>query len=334
MNTRPVLHRSGVRRFDDPEAYRTGVRGACNLFLLCRGAFQAELTSIQVGRITVLRGRENLARVAHVSVEPGRIRLMTWLRDDQEPVIGGVTMRRGDLLYCGPGMETYHRTGGANEFISIRLDLCDMQRAARDLAGCEFDVPSGKVLQLPANVRNRLCSVIASVLRVAEDGPVIPDLSPAAAAMELALLRVIVMCLLQGSVRMQGISHERRAAIARRFEEAVELNFDLPLLVPDICAIIGVPPRTLHKACQEQLGISPQRFMALRRLHLTRHALLRADHRVTTVTNIAMEHGFWELGRFAGAYKSLFGETPSATLRRPGGEAADELAAAHQRRIA
>ena len=64
--------------------------------------------------------------------------------------------------------------------------------------------------------------------------------------------------------------------------------------------------------------MSPKRFVIHDRLNEVRRALSdpRAAH--ATVTDIATEHGFFELGRFAGRYKAVFGETPSQTLREHG----------------
>ena len=36
----------------------------------------------------------------------------------------------------------------------------------------------------------------------------------------------------------------------------------------------------------------------------------------TTVTDVAMMFGFFELGRFAGRYRHTYGEVPSETLRQ------------------
>ena len=62
--------------------------------------------------------------------------------------------------------------------------------------------------------------------------------------------------------------------------------------------------------------MGPIRFLTLRRMHLAHRALLRADQSKATVTQIVTNHGFWELGRFSVAYRALFGESPSETLRR------------------
>jgi transcriptional regulator GlxA family with amidase domain len=37
-----------------------------------------------------------------------------------------------------------------------------------------------------------------------------------------------------------------------------------------------------------------------------------------TVTGVATEHGFYQLGRFAAIYRETFGEAPSDTLRAAG----------------
>ena len=63
-------------------------------------------------------------------------------------------------------------------------------------------------------------------------------------------------------------------------------------------------------------GATHSRFEhALGTYHLARRALMMATPATVTVAAIAMDHGFWELGRFATTYRSLFGESPSATLR-------------------
>jgi transcriptional regulator GlxA family with amidase domain len=62
--------------------------------------------------------------------------------------------------------------------------------------------------------------------------------------------------------------------------------------------------------------MSPIRYLWLRRMHLAHRALLKADPATATVTSVATDQGFWELGKFSVAYRSLFGESPSATLRR------------------
>ena len=103
----------------------------------------------------------------------------------------------------------------------------------------------------------------------------------------------------------------------RRLEEVLASTPDRPLYMPQLCATVGASYTALHDCCHEYLGMSPKRYLLLRRMHLVRRALQSADAEKTTVTEIATDYGFWELGRFAVAYRSLFGEPPSAALRRP-----------------
>jgi transcriptional regulator GlxA family with amidase domain len=63
--------------------------------------------------------------------------------------------------------------------------------------------------------------------------------------------------------------------------------------------------------------MSPTQYHLLRRLNMVRSALQRADPAVSSVAGIARDHQFLELGRFAAAYRAVFGEMPSFTLRSP-----------------
>ena len=51
-------------------------------------------------------------------------------------------------------------------------------------------------------------------------------------------------------------------------------------------------------------------------MHLAGRDLRQAAPGTATVTEVALRYGFWQFGRFAGAYQALFGERPSVTLGR------------------
>ena len=107
----------------------------------------------------------------------------------------------------------------------------------------------------------------------------------------------------------------RCVSVIRHFEDFLASHPNQPLHLVEICVAIGVAERTLRAACEAHFGMGPIRYLTLRRMQLVRQALQHADPRTTNVTRIATAHGFWELGRFSVAYRTLFGESPSETLK-------------------
>jgi len=129
-------------------------------------------------------------------------------------------------------------------------------------------------------------------------------------------MNAMTRCLTAGAPVQLSNGAAHRVAIMARLEEFLAANCDRPVYLAEICAATGVSERTLRNCCQEHLGMAPIRYLWLRRMHLARRALVKGDPAAATVTGIAMDYGFWELGRFATEYRVLFGEPPSATLRR------------------
>jgi transcriptional regulator GlxA family with amidase domain len=103
-------------------------------------------------------------------------------------------------------------------------------------------------------------------------------------------------------------------------------NVSEPVSVADLSRMAGVSERTLRAAFHDVIGVSPKRFAIAQRLQAAHEALSRADPQATTVTDVAMTFGFFELGRFAGRYRHAFGEVPSQTLRHASVAAPEEAA--------
>jgi AraC-like DNA-binding protein len=214
--------------------------------------------------------------------------------------------------------EMHHRTSGDCHFGAMSLTTDDFEAAHAAITGHEFSESSVKHLFRPsADLMARLVNLHGMVGQMAKTTPDILTFPEVAKALEQQLIHLMIRCLAEGDSHGLTAGGRRHDMIVARFEEFLEANPDQPLYSTEICAAIGVAERTLRAACEQHLGMGPVRYLSLRRMHLVRRALLRADPSMATVTRLATDHGFWELGRFSVAYRALFGESPSDSLRRP-----------------
>jgi AraC-like DNA-binding protein len=145
------------------------------------------------------------------------------------------------------------------------------------------------------------------------------DLAPGCGAfdeIESALLSAVLLALphdRSGDLAAAGPAPSPRSV--RRVIDYIHANADRPVALDDLVAVSGVAGRTLFKHFQAFKGMGPMAYLRRIRMDRVREALAAAAPG-ETVTAIALRWNFHELGRFAGDYRRMFGEAPSATLRR------------------
>lgn len=307
--------------FTDPYEYQSAI-GSSGVWVVVtgRGEFQAKLTRLDLHRVHVISGWQSLASVAHVAL-PWNLNVLFFLADFQQAAttLGGIEFQPGDIVSTALGGEFHNRGAGNARWGSIALDPEDLAAFGQALAG--YEVRFSAAMQRLRPSRGLVSSQLLSLQKAANDlaasDPDILAHTAIAKAIEQALARATIACLTEPAAAENVRRRRPQMTIMRRFERILEANPDKPLYITDVCAAIGVTDRTLRLHCQYHLGMNPQRYLWLRRMHLVRHALAVADGTVKTVTAIANDHGFGELGRFAVSYRRLYGEAPSVTLRRP-----------------
>ena len=310
---------SRVLSFTDPFAYQSAFRSVdVELFPTAKGEFRAELTQVSMSKLWVHGAHEDLPRVYIGMVKPHRMAIGFLTRPNQPAMQHcGMTVLPGDIVINDTDL-MYRRTEANCDWGSMSLPRDDLDASCKAVAGREYSGSAVKHVIRPApELMSRLLKIQEMVGQLAKTTPDILCLPEVARALEQELILVMIRCLTEGCSSEMTSGGRRRDMIIARFEEFLETHPSQPLYLTEICAAIGVAERTLRVACEEHLGMGPIRFLSLRRMHLVRRALQQADPSTTTVTRLAADHGFWELGRFAVAYRVLFGESPSESLRRP-----------------
>lgn len=303
--------------FGEPEDFEDALRADSVTALLVtgRGQFRARLTQISLDRLRLASAEEEVARVAVVAV-PADTVLVSWpIGDRPAPVWGGIEIRTGEMLTLGPGNRVHARTGGSCRWDTIRLPDKELLCYGRALWGPSFFVPPAPAVWRPAPAAGRhLAQLQRAAIRMAEARSGALTDPEAAHGLEQQLIYALIQCLSSGPAAQETPAGRRHRCILARFEDL--LRADASHSMTEICAELGISERLLRACCKEDLRMGPNRYVRLQRMQQAHRALRSGTPGTASVSEVARRYGFRDPGRFATNYRALYGELPSATLRR------------------
>jgi AraC-like DNA-binding protein len=308
---------NGTASFANPDDYAAGIDGAgVNLIITGGGDFKARLTWLNLRRLHVLRASENLPRIAFISLSPAQVFVSFPTSAGPPLTYGGLGLQFGDVVFHSRGERTHQRTNTESQWGLISLPPEQLAACGKALTGLKItSPPAGRVLRPSRIAAARLLRLHSRACRLAETRHKLIANPEVARALEQELLHALVNCLTADDINGNLQTRQHHADIMVRFEDELTTHLGRQLSIPQLCADIGVPERTLRMCCAEFLGISPARYFLLRRLNMARSTLQRADPETASVAEIARTYQFREPGRFAVTYRTIFGEMPSSTLR-------------------
>ena len=271
------------------------------------------------GILRVRRGQQlyahlataNQAIMVRARERPGLVTLALVLPESTGCVWQGKRLDAGFLVVRSGDVEVDHRTSKNALNLSIAVDEESLYRTAQRLTRAEPKPILWLGVQPPPYVFRRLEARVRRFLVASTSSS--PDKSEADfiehACLETAAEAVFPI----DDSRRIDLVPSTRAGLVRRAEELMRARLRIPTGESDLCALLGVSGRTLRLAFRERFGIGPLAYFQTLRLHAARAEFKGADREEVSVAGIARSFGFFHLGKFAGYYRRLFGELPSAT---------------------
>lgn len=290
---------------------------------------QARVTRVELDDLWINRSSESASRVKHASQSPHRA-FVKFLTRPGDIVVAGQAVPFGSLIRHAVAHSYFEKTAGPTEWGALSLPIEQFVSLGMAINGRDPLRTVGAVILTPQpDVMQRLLDLHSSVAAIVEQWPELLSVPAVAHNLQQTMTAALFESLNQPAPSAPRLAGQLHEIVMRRFWDVIEENSERPIYIPEICLAIRVPERTLRLCCQEHLGMSPKQFLLLRRLDQTRRALTVASPHSASVTEIATQHGFWHFGRFAGSYRTAFGETPSATLRRTSGDIPRHATALH-----
>ena len=297
--------------FTEYDAYAEAVRDvSVTMRMYSRQVSNWTVQHASVGSLGVQQGFEGGGSIAE-----GATGSDGWtLYHQSHPGYANGQVTHGDEVFAvPPGSEFCLACKPSHEWISVRIPTSLLFPSTPELAIASC--ARAQLLKSSPHVTRRFTSLVHRVLAMTESQPQLQDSPVAVDACRHELLSA-AQDLFTSCQHSASRHFDRWRRLTKATSELAIRRPDQSLSISELARQAGVPERTLRAAFHGNYGLSPQEYLRIQRLDQARRLLRMSAQDQTTVTQIAFGLGFWDLGRFSGAYGSLYGERPSETLRK------------------
>lgn len=226
-----------------------------------------------------------------------------------------VQIRPGILGIQNPG--SYRKNVWSNncDRLVLRFSRASLEREASMLLDAPVRVPVRFAPSISTDhpLTGGWLAHLRSVLNIVEAAdriePIMPSLRVYAKAIVTSLLVSVPN---NYTERFNGLHHAPRPFYVKRAQDFIDAHYASNLTLEDLAAHTGYSIRSLTNGFNKYVGVSPKQYLTRVRLEAAR-TLLQDPRCAMSITEIAGQTGFSQLGRFAGLYKSVFNELPSET---------------------
>lgn len=198
--------------------------------------------------------------------------------------------------------------------LSIDNDLIEHRLAASEDQPLEL-VNSGRAIEMAKTHSQRLKQKLQMYTKFVELYDHHGEHGVNRNSLESALVADILDLLMYRQVHSRPIRQEAAARNTRRALEYMEATKREPITIATLCNTTGISRRVLELSFRKYTGVSPKQFNTQMRMMGCHRELKKCSHHETSVKQIALDWGFWHMGKFGQDYKRLWGQTPGTTLR-------------------